>query len=647
MSKALKPEDCRRGHQIIETPYVINMLEREGFYYRPARGGSSHFRYIHGEFPEICVNVIAKTHKRDTQVKAAKAVEQVREMKKQKIKPTRRQLWLRAVVGKIDAAHEEFEIGDNALIITSRDYPCLGIQIPFNITPDAAAQKINYLHRMSENLSFLIDRLCLVYGVTHEVDDENVLHVYQAEWRKARNFAPYDPAQDVDVMAGVMAWEVQLRSDKKVNDEGIALEALAENLRARWPGNEILHSQHHVIIRDAQCPEIGMTVRATESQDDIDAKYLTMKGHAGNFAIQLARLENEYEFTVCRRRRTLYISHQVYEHLAGTVRRFARNGDNDTAFSALDKLETAVIKRDEDFRIDGSLEQTLFRTCKNYKSWEKDGLVHHTGEVRQIGTCMSRTINVISTRKGRMSAAEDGKFGHEFLECQVRDFERVIKGMGYRSKTLEDGTLRMTHAFYENMTFEIPDFAGAKTAIQNLKKLGAAASGPDYVAALHAYNDASTKAFDNFMIVFSQAGLAMIDRFNALHGEFQRLEDVIMKFGYQKTVETVQGQECAIRYLKTNRNDPADPTFLMVPVARVNNWGGKAVYIVMEKTLEVMRQQIETICPGRLVYAKPDNRRPAPVSALPYIAATTQHKIPSPLSAVGLARGYRLQNNIS
>ncbi len=641
MSKYLQPADCLRGHQIIATERLVAMLEREGFYCRDGNGGS-HKRYIHEKYAEIGFNIVVNTLKRDSQVRAAKAVERARELDKKKTKPTAHEKWMRDIVGRLNAASEEFEMGDDKITLRSRSYPFLGLDIAFDAPADTVRQKIEELRWHVSSIHHRIENYETIYGIEHSLDEDGVSHFYQPEWRTALTLEPYAEHRTLPD-AAFNAWESILRDLRKTQTQADKLDATAQTLRARYPDDVILRDANTIIIRDGMAPQIGTVICANATDEDIAQKHRAMKTAGLAFATRLQKMVDQFEFRHHTGKRTLYIDHTVYERINGTVKLFTRTGDNEQAFAAMDALEAAVEKRDENFKLSLANYDSIKTLCTEFSQREEGGVRITEGVCRQMGTNNTKPIRVVDSIQGRRSIEQDAQFAHAILELQSANFERAVMGLGFRASRLEDGTLRLTHAFYDNMVLDFPRYDEAVAAIRDLKNLGDACKNGD-PAALDRFLDAEKLGAEDFMGMFSQAINVMHERCAALHDEYADIEDrLILKFGYIKTTSRVHGQRWLLHYTKADASRGLGPMRFSVPIAKLVNFKNEEIYIVTEKTLEDLRENLRKQYSAAPAVLSPQGLKDAAAFAFTSLTPPTQQNIEGALASIGLTGAGRPQ----
>ncbi len=642
MSKGLEPEDCLRGHQIIPTARIEAMLRREGFELRDNHGGTSHRRYIHNRYHEIALNVIAGTDKRDTQVRAAKAVMHVRALGHKKT-PSPHDLWLRQVAASIDSARESYDIAEDALIVTLPDQPLIGMTVPFDVCAATAVQLIETMRRNARDVTQTLDRLGREYGILTETDPDNTLHAYHPAWRTAIHLKPFGET-DRDPLVILAGWEDILREQKQVSEKTTALEKMASMLAARWPDDEIVIAHGTVVVRDGAWPEMGITLTLKTTPADIDAKYRRLKKNAHDFAARIGRLENEFEFRTRRgKKRSFYIDHMVYEHMSAVIHRYGRGGDNRKAFDVLARLEEAVCERDKEFKANESDAGSIRIHCKNYTTREQDGLLVHDGDFYQPGTRHRQRIHFVETPQGRRSIAQDSALYQTLLLACTHDFEHAVRAQGFRAERIPGG-LRLTHMYYDGISVDMPHYDEVRGMVGGFKALGEKClHARDFKAVLAEYVEAQKRTFDGFLGVMKEANRLTRIRFQELDAEFRALNaELEKKYGY-KCRQMGAGKNAYLQYMVMGKPRGLGPAQFTVPVACIGEKGHE-LHLFTPETIKTLRDLLAKQHPPAPFRAAPSRPQRAIMDAI--LSLSPQKDIKGPVAAVPLPRGNSLQHKI-
>jgi hypothetical protein len=593
MAKAIKPEDCLRGHQIVPTEKLKSMLARAGFESRMSGTGTSHVRYWHPQFPEISpFGIVVNTGKRDSQFHAAKAVLKAQDLKNRKNNHQPREpldVWLRALGKKLDQDDESFEVEESGVVVSSLQWPAIGVSLPLYADGAVMDEKISRFRGLLNGFDSAIERYARIYGVCRGEDTgDGAVHLYQPDWRLAISFARFngrDGAQNP--IADLGGWEAELRRHHKSQQQSDALDEFADDLRKRYPDEIILRDGRHVVMRDAGTPYIGTAFTAADKYADVQARWRDMKNAAIAFEERLRRLETEFEFRQRRGRRSLYLNHAIYEKLEGRIPLFSKNADNELAFETLDALEKQTLYRDRYLQIARSDFEKLYRLSLNRSEQEDDGLIRRKYTLAQLGVA-STTVEISTTPAGRISWGDDAYLHEILVDMYFAAAPRVVASLGYDVTQREDGTLDLKHNFYDSISFSVPRYRQVLAQSKVTAFAERFLTGEGRVTDLEDYDRVKSDAGPGIGLLWKALDRLCETR-DPIMREFNRLDADICRDGaYAVNVRRISAQKFELIYTKRNPMFPG-PDEARIPAYRLPEVMEKNIYITNASGLEKLR----------------------------------------------------------
>lgn len=123
------PEEIKKTGQVIPYQTLVAWAKASGFAVRRSKGGTSHIRYWHEEYPEICNNFVATSDKLAAQREFANLLEEVqlRKLSEAFKAATEEKEKLLALVP--DHLNAKFDHETGSLVLTDKQLPQLGITI--------------------------------------------------------------------------------------------------------------------------------------------------------------------------------------------------------------------------------------------------------------------------------------------------------------------------------------------------------------------------------------------------------------------------------------------------------------------------------------------------------------------------------------